>query len=108
MRTLGSEAATFAADMLGFYCRAYAEKFSGRVEGPLHDPCAVLALTHPELFELAARHVSVETRGRYTRGMTVVDERGVKEVASSNVQVAYAIDRDKALELLLGAIRAYA
>ena len=108
MRMLGSEAAVFAADMLGFYCRAYAKKFSGRVEGPLHDPCAVLALTHPELFDLQPRHVSLETRGRYTRGMTVVDERGVKEVANSNVQVAYAINRDKALELLMGAIRAYA
>ncbi len=107
IRALGNAAATFTADMLDFYCRAYAEKFYGRTEGPLHDPCAVLALTHPELFTFEARHVSVETQGQHTRGMTVVDERGVKEEATRNVQVAYDIDRERALEVLLASIRAY-
>ena len=107
IRAAGGAAATFCADMLEFYCHAYAEKFSGRAEGPLHDPCAVLAVTHPELFELKARHVGVETQGQRTRGMTVVDERGVKEVAVSNAQVAYKLDRTGALEVFLEAIRAY-
>ena len=106
IRALENAAATFTADMLDFYCHAYAEKFYGRAEGPLHDPCAVLALTHPELFEFGARHVGVETRGRRTRGMTVVDERGVKEEEASNVQVAYTIDREGARRVLLEAIRA--
>ena len=108
IRALESEAATFTADMLNFYAHAYANKFYGRVEGPLHDPCAVLAVTHPELFSLEPRHVGVETQGQRTRGMTVVDERGVKEVGVSNVQVAYEIDRERALDILLGAVRAYA
>ncbi len=107
IRATKSAAATFCADMLEFYCHAYAEKFYGRAEGPLHDPCAVLAVTHPELFEFGARHVGVETQGRRTRGMTVVDERGVKEVAASNAQVAYKLDREGALEVFLEAIRAY-
>ena len=107
IRALDNTAATFTADMLRFYAQAYAKKFYGRVEGPLHDPCAVLAVTHPELFRLEARHVGVETQGKRTRGMTVVDERGVKEVGESNVQVAYDIDRTKGLEILLAAIRAY-
>ena len=108
IRGLESEAALFTADMLDFYAHAYANKFYGRVEGPLHDPCAVLAVTHPELFNLEARHVGVETRGQRTRGMTVVDERGVKESEASNVQVAYEIHRARALDILLEAIRAYA
>lgn len=108
IRSIGSAAATFTADMLNFYAHAYAEKFYGRVEGPLHDPCAVLAVSHPELLELEPRHVGVETRGQRTLGMTVVDERNVKEMGASNVQVAYTIDREKALAVLLDAIRAYA
>lgn len=107
IRAIGSAAATFVADMLAFYSDAYANTFSGRAEGPLHDPCAVLAVTHPELFHFEPRHVTVETRGQYTRGMAVVDARGVKEMKESNASIAYTIERDRALEVLLGAIRAY-
>ncbi len=107
IRSIENAAATFTADMLDFYAHAYSEKFYGRVEGPLHDPCAVLAVSHPELFTLEARHVGVETQGRHTLGMTVVDERGVKEMGASNVQVAYKVNREKALEILLDAVRAY-
>ena len=64
IREVGGDAATFVADMLTYYGQAYGKKFSGRAEGPLHDPCAVLALSHPELLEFGVRHVSVECAGR--------------------------------------------
>ncbi len=109
IRALGNPAASFAADLLGFYGQAYADAFSGRAEGPLHDPCAVLVLTHPELFEFKLRHVAVELRGEHTRGMTVVDERGrrARDAAPPNVQVAYTIDRDAALEVLIETLASY-
>lgn len=105
MRRVGSEAATFVADMLEFYGRAYANKFSGRQEGPLHDPCAVLVLSHPELFSLEPRHVVVELSGQHTRGMTLVDERGVKGAAAPNAQVAYGAHAVGVLDLLLSTLR---
>ena len=110
IRSLGNPVAAFAADLLGFYGQAYADAFFGRAEGPLHDPCAVLALTHPELFGLEPRHVTVELSGEHTRGMTVVDERGRKarDAAPPNVQVAYTIDRDTALEVLIETLELYA
>lgn len=69
----------------------------------LHDPCAVLAVTHPTLFQFEPRHVTVETRGIYTRGMTVVDERTTPGVPEANVGVGYHIDSTSALELLFSA-----
>ncbi len=101
IRALGNPVATFAADLLSFYARAYADAFFGRAEGPLHDPCAVLALTHPELLKTEARHVTVELRGEHTRGMTVVDERAAGVGAEANVQVAYKIEREGALAVLV-------
>ena len=107
IRAIGNAAAVFTADMLEFYANMYANKFFGKVEGPLHDPCAVLSVTHPELFRFEARHVEVELHGQHTRGMTVVDERGVKSGAALNVDVAYQLDTTQAQALLLECIRSY-
>jgi inosine-uridine nucleoside N-ribohydrolase len=43
---------------------------------PVHDVCAVLPFTHPELIRHQEMHVDVETQGEITRGMTVCDQRG--------------------------------
>ncbi|MEZ4608036.1 MAG: nucleoside hydrolase [Deinococcales bacterium] len=107
IRQIDNKAAHFSADLLDFFSQMYANRYFGKIEGPLHDPCAVMALTHPELFEFASRHVRVELQGSYTRGMTVVDNRGVKSNQVSNVEVAYKIDRDKALEVLCETIALY-
>lgn len=104
-RAFGGRAAVFVADMLDFYGQAYAKKFSGRQEGPLHDPCAVLALSHPELFTFAPRHVVVELRGEHTRGMTLVDERGVKGQRRPNAQVGYGAEAEAVIGLLEEALR---
>ncbi len=41
----------------------------------LHDPMAVAAKAKPSLFHTLAYPISVETRGEFTTGMTVVDRR---------------------------------
>ena len=53
----------------------YVGRHDGIAGAAVHDPCAVLALTHPDLFERERRHVAVETAGALTRGMTVIDRR---------------------------------
>ncbi|WP_087607180.1 pyrimidine-specific ribonucleoside hydrolase RihA [Klebsiella pneumoniae] len=40
---------------------------------PLHDPCTFAWLLKPEIFTTIERWVGVETEGKYTQGMTVVD-----------------------------------
>lgn len=76
------------------------ERLRGERRAALHDPCAVLAITHPDLFEFERRRVDVELDGRYTRGMTVVDERP-RTSDNANVEVAYSIDSFQAFRTLL-------
>lgn len=107
IRNLDNRAAHFVADMIDFFGQTYADRFFGTFTAPLHDPCAVLALTHPELIAFEPRHVAVELRGEHTRGMTVVDERKVRSDLPKNVQVGQHIDRERALEVLLETISSY-
>lgn len=109
IRALGNPAASLAAELLTFYGQAYAEAFFGRVGSPLHDPCAVLAVTHPELLTTEPRHVEVELCGEHTRGMTVVDERGrlARDNKPPNVEVAYSIERDEAVRVLMKTLESY-
>jgi len=105
MRECGNAAADFGADLFDFYLSS-SERRTGQPWVALHDPCAVLAITHPELFEFAARNVVVETTGAHTRGMTIVDERGFGN-ADFNCEVEYSIDRDAAMQVFLDAVATY-
>ena len=80
------------------------EELVGERRAALHDPCAVLALTHPHLLRFEPRAVDVELAGQFTRGMTVVDERTLRRRDAPNTEVAYQIDADAALEVLLEAL----
>lgn len=107
IREIGSSASRFTADLLDFYSSSYAKAFSGRKEGPLHDPCAVFALTHPQLFERVELNVAVELRGEHTRGMTLADRRGVRGDLRPNTEVLTRIDSQAALELLIDTVAAF-
>ena len=69
----------------------------------LHDPCALLALTHPDLLKFEKRTVTVETKGEHTTGMTVVDERYWSR-DSSSIEVGYTIDAEAAMSVTLSAL----
>lgn len=107
MQKITNAASTFVTDMIEFFGAKYQDMYFDRFFPPLHDPCAVLAVTHPELFEFEARNVVVELQGKYTRGMTIVDERAVKNDLPLNAQVGLKIDRRKALDLLMETMRSY-
>ena len=94
----------FAAQVFEFLHGVMDNLIGERVTA-LHDPCAVLAVTHPELFEFAPRAVGVEVEGALTRGMTVVDERPGRRGAPANAQVAYRIDAARAMALVLESLR---
>ena len=86
---------------------AYARAYDGPQEGPLHDPLAVLAVTHPHLFTTNARHVVVELTGTHTRGMTLADLRSGRGRARPNVEVLETVDEGAATALLMEAFAAY-
>ena len=103
----GRLAATLA-DLLTFFSGTYRARHAGALPGaPVHDPCAVLALTHPDLFSRTHRHVAVETSGALTRGMTVIDWRTLVERPAANCDVLTEIDSDAAFTVILDAISHY-
>ena len=105
LRGAGSPAAGFAVEAFDFL-HDRVEALTGRRSAALHDPCAVLAVTHPELLETRPRQVGVELEGRLTRGMTVVDERLLRPPPAANARVAYSIDAERALDLVVEALAA--
>jgi inosine-uridine nucleoside N-ribohydrolase len=101
---LGSPVGDAMAQLLEFYTVFHLAE-EEVVDGPVHDPCAVLAVTHPYLFECADRSVHVEIDGTQTRGMTVVDERGPRAGGPANCRVAYRADAESAIGLIMQAVR---
>ncbi len=104
LRAGGAPLERFAAGVFDFLHGVMADLLGERATA-LHDPCAVLAATHPELFELTPRAVGVEVAGALTRGMTVVDERP-RPGAPANTRVAYRIDAARAMALVRESLRA--
>ena len=73
---------------------------TGSSEVAMHDPCAVFAVTHPELFEFSTREVMVELTGTMTRGMTIVDDRLRVNRKESKVKVGYEVDAEALKRLI--------
>ena len=105
LRSVNTAVAALAVESFD-YLHARMAEFIGSRDAALHDPCAVLAVTHPDLIGTEARAVDVETEGALTRGMTVVDERVTRRRDPHNVRVAYRIDADRAMDLMLTALGA--
>jgi inosine-uridine nucleoside N-ribohydrolase len=101
---LGTSTGVFAGQVIGSYIAAARRNQAWSV-AHLHDPCAVLAITHPDLFETAQMHVDVST-GSVTEGMSVVDQRGYGS-QEPNVEVLTSINRQKAVEVLIEAVATY-
>ncbi len=103
VRAIGSAGARVVADLASHYLDRVAE-FRGRRAGGLHDPCAVIAVTRPDLLTSTPRHVAVELRGEHTRGMTVVDRRGPGVGEPANVMHGHDLDAAAARALVLEAL----
>ncbi len=101
---IGNEFGRFSNGLLSGYLENIRLLTGEGLEAVLHDPCAVLATTDPEIFEFADRYVAVETRGEHTRGMTLVDQRSW--MRGGPVKWAETIDAERATEIILSAITA--
>ena len=97
---------TMIADLFRFFVGNYISRHDHIRGAALHDPLAVLALTHPELFDGTDRHVAVETRGEHTAGMTVIDRRDISDRATPNAYVLERVDGDAAWRVVLDALTA--
>ena len=101
---VGNQVAGIVVKWLEFFCKFPMEL---GYEGPMiHDPCAVLALIHPEIFEMRELYVDIELEGAVTRGETVADFRSWTD-KKPNAVCALEIDRARFLDLLIEALHAY-
>lgn len=105
VRAVDNAGAVMLADLFANYLDA-AEQRNGVRRGGLHDPCAVLAITHPELIASTPRHVAIELNGAVTRGMTVVDQRGEGIGETPNVLHGHTLEHESARHVVLESIRA--
>ena len=105
MRAARTPAATLAAELLD-YAIDRSSELRGWTGAPIHDACAVLAVTHPQLFDGKRQPVNVELTGTHTRGMTVVDDRGSATNNDGNVRVLRAADADAVIKLIVEAATA--
>lgn len=99
---------TMIADLFRFFAQNYIRRHDHIRGAALHDPLAVLALARPELFEGTDRHVTVETRGEHTVGMTVIDRRDISDRRPPNAHVLERVDADPAWQLVIDALEAAA
>lgn len=103
---IGGRLATPLGELLTFFSTAYIGRHDDIAGAPMHDPLAVLVLTAPDLFERNARHVSIETADTSTRGMTIIDERTLRDRPAPNCDVLRRVDVDAAFDLVCDAFTA--
>ncbi|MFZ9867305.1 MAG: nucleoside hydrolase [Ilumatobacteraceae bacterium] len=107
LRDIGSDSAIFCSELFDYYLDYSVKLMTDKVDrvetigAPLHDPCAVLALTHPEICSFEHLHVEVEACDSRTRGMTIADRRPWTVGDDANVDVVTSIDHKFARELIV-------
>ena len=99
-RQLGNPVAAVVADLLDFFMEYHKQEKWGFQGAPLHDPCTIAWLIKPSMFTCVERWVGVETQGKYTQGMTVVDYYSLTNNAP-NTTIMMDIDRQAFVDLLV-------
>jgi len=108
VRALPGTVPAIFADLFDFFSATYVGRHHAMRGAAVHDPCAVMALTHPQLFATTPSRVAVETAGELTRGQTVIDRRDLVEVPEPNCVVQVGLDADAAWGVIVEAIAAHA
>ncbi len=106
IRAIQNPIAQCVAELLDFFMIYHRDPKWGFEGAPLHDPCTIAWLIKPELFEVQDCFVSIETKGEYTQGMTVVD-RYLLTDKQPNAKVLFGLDRQGFVDLLVESLHAY-
>jgi inosine-uridine nucleoside N-ribohydrolase len=104
IRAIPGRLAAVLTDLFVFFSSTYVARHDNLQGAPVHDPCAVMALTHPHLFQQMRTHVTVETQGEHTRGMTVIDQRHLVIRPAPTCTVLTDIDADAGFDVIDKAI----
>ena len=105
-RSIGNPIARTVAELLDFFMEYHKTEKWGFKGAPLHDPCTIAWLLKPDIFTTVKRWVGVETQGKYTQGMTVVDYYFLTG-NEPNTEVMLDIDRQAFVDLLAERLAIY-
>ncbi len=98
IRKIGNASSTIVADMIGFFESVYVKRY-GFAGAALHDPCTIAFLLQPQLFQMKAMHVEVDTNLGLNFGRTVSDIWGLTG-RTKNVNLAMDVDSGGFFDLL--------
>lgn len=107
VKALPGRLAHVLGDLMQFFTNMYMSRHHGMDGGAVHDPLAIFALTHPHFFESTSSHVVIELTGTHTRGMTLIDQRDLREVKDANCEVLTKVDAPAAFDTMIDAIAAF-
>ena len=106
VRAITNPVAQCVAGLLDFFMIYHRDPKWGFAGAPLHDPCTIAWLLAPELFHGVECRVDIETSGKHTVGMTVVDRYGLTG-KPANALVLLGLDRPGFIDLLVTRLRAF-
>ena len=112
MRAAATQATELAASVVKYLLDRFRD-YLGHSTVPVHDATAVMAATHPHLFERSRHPVAVELSGAHTRGMTVADlrpaalGRALDQPSPPTSDVVWDADVDAVRHLIIEAVLAY-
>ncbi len=104
IKSLNNKVSDIVWQWLEFFYRFH--KSIGYQGAPMHDPCAVMVLLHPEIFQLVDMHVDIETEGKYTYGATIGDINHITD-KPNNATVLMNLDREAFVRYLVEAVRKF-
>jgi purine nucleosidase len=105
LATIDTRAARWMSDLLAFFGESY--RTSGRMGAPpVHDAVAMASVLDPSLVPTRDARVDIETDGRLTRGMTVVDFRADGAQHDRLHHVGVGLDVERFWGLVLAAVAA--
>jgi purine nucleosidase len=103
LQRLDNERARFALQLMRFMMNAYHELGYEPPLCVLHDPLSAGVCVYPDLVRTDKYHVEVETRGQFTRGMTIADRRP-RPTYEPTVDVALEVDAQRFVDNFMEAI----
>lgn len=110
IRGIGNKLGKVTADLLDFFIRSATPPLfapPGHREGAhMHDACAVAALIDESRFLAGNFFGDIETGGEYCAGNTVIDVYGALK-RRPNLRVAFDLDNDWMLELIMSSIATF-
>ncbi len=104
VKAIPGQLAHVLGDLMQFFTDTYMRRHYGMDGGAIHDPLAVMILTHPQLFTSKNSHVVIELNGTHTRGMTLIDARDLREVHPPNCEVLTEVEAETAFTLMAQSI----